>query len=685
MMKQVGSTEYGEKAKAVLDNLNPHKFTSQIPVRSQGNRRNSTNTGLTDMINKSIDRNSLNGSRKKMLVTDVNEGFPGGFRLSQRYSSLPSNNNTNHSLAGLTDRSDGLGLGSQHGSSNRDPRPLRDRNFQNAIQQEIFDYLSQHRFELETNLPISLKFLKQPTQKGFVIIFKWLYLRLDPGYVFLKSFEHEVYQVLKTLQYPYLETINKSQISAVGGSSWPKFLGMIHWLVRINLKLDQSLNKLDQNIINQNTQELTILNHPLKSLDEQDQKQEKYELMVEKLFIEYVIDSYKSFLKLEDDYSPYMEELQLGFNKFTHIIETDISNLGAQNEKLYVDCQERAKRNEKIGIATAKCKALKSDLTKFQNYVNTMESKSHEWPTKLEKMKHESSSKNEQIYQLEEKVHELKDILSRKGVSMASIDEKIKVRETINSELDSTSEQLDHLVGLIKSERHQTESIAANMMSTVRQYNSAIVNLINSFNQHGENIDESLFKINIREDVLEEKTEAIKYDSLLPPGFTIKETLKEDLSKLYHHIEGKVIKAQEKNSFLEKHLMDLRELINEKTNYIGSLELELSKANSDYELTMQESESSMLSQKIEIEKLKKKIQDSRDIVQEKVSEAEQLLENKKLQYEELLLNVNRQRISLHAQVIEIIEYASNFKITIQGMLENAENDINMQNAAIEQY
>ncbi len=90
---------------------------------------------------------------------------------------------------------------SQPYSGSRDPRPLRDKNFQSAIQQEIFDYLIQNTFEIDTNYPISLKTLKQPTQKSFVTIFKWLYLRLDPGYTFTKSIEYEVYQLLKFVTY----------------------------------------------------------------------------------------------------------------------------------------------------------------------------------------------------------------------------------------------------------------------------------------------------------------------------------------------------------------------------------------------------------------------------------------------------------------------------------------------------
>lgn len=117
------------------------------------------------------------------------------------FNDRPNNNNSSNRLS-----INQIGNIQQH-LSNRDPRPLRDKNFQSAIQEEIFDYLKRNKFDIETNHPISIKFLKQPTQKGFIIIFKWLYSRLDPGYGFTRSIENEIYQILKNLRYPFLESI----------------------------------------------------------------------------------------------------------------------------------------------------------------------------------------------------------------------------------------------------------------------------------------------------------------------------------------------------------------------------------------------------------------------------------------------------------------------------------------------
>ena len=116
----------------VLDSLNPQKFTSQIPVSTIGKRRNTTNIGLTDMIQKSMEKNAAANVKRRHRSTVLSEEPSASFRLSQRFSSFP------HANSSSTTTKNSL--------SSRDPRPLRDRNFQNAVQEEIFDYLTRNKF-----------------------------------------------------------------------------------------------------------------------------------------------------------------------------------------------------------------------------------------------------------------------------------------------------------------------------------------------------------------------------------------------------------------------------------------------------------------------------------------------------------------------------------------------------------
>ena len=649
----------------VLGRLDPQKFTSQIPTSVGGRRRNSTasavgGVGLTDLINKSLakskpelPRRSYTDSRKSLL-TDRKS-----LRSSQRTSLLPGN-----------------GLGSSNPTSNinnKDPRPLRDKNFQIAIQQEIYDYLHSQKFDVQTNHPISLKSLRQPTQKDFVFIFRWLYQRMDPGYKFSRSIEHEVYAILRTIQYPYLETINKSQISAVGGSSWPKFLGMLHWLINTNKRLDVYLKKVDLSLISQNTQDLTVLRQPIGTFDEQEDKQEKYELIVERLFIDYIVQSYKSFLQLDDDYSQYMKELELGFEKFSQIIRSDIADIGMQNNDLSVKYQDMVEKGQEVKVAKDKFNALNSDLTKFQNYVNAMQHKSQEWPRKLAKMEAEKESKLEQLKDTEREISEIRDLIKDKDIDMAEVDRLNTEREGLKKALDTTSNNMDQAVSRLKAQKIETESAYMSLLDVGKQYESSVENLIAARAQLGHHLDNDGKRISLPHKFLQGK-ELGRFESDFDviQDMDVRGIIKPLLIALNNDIDNRVQSLRQENAKFEEHLESVKAEINEKTRYVEALESELSSSRSQFDELQQESQSQLLSQRIEIEKTERKIQNIRYTSHRKVAEAEQRVQSTKLKFEELKLTVNRERNILHSKVIHLIDYVSNFKINVQSSIGDLE-------------
>ncbi|CAR23103.1 kinetochore-associated Ndc80 complex subunit NDC80 [Lachancea thermotolerans CBS 6340] len=648
---------------AVLGHLDPQRFTSQIPMAVNGRRRNSTasaigGAGLSELINRSMAKNkpevpkrSYTDSRRSLIADRKS------LRSSQRTSLLP-----NH----------GLNSANTTNTNNKDPRPLRDKNFQVAIQQEIYDYLHSQKFDVQTNHPISLKSLRQPTQKDFVFIFRWLYQRMDPGYKFSKSIEHEVYTILRAIQYPYLETINKSQISAVGGSSWPKFLGMLHWLVNINKRLDSYLQKVDLTLISQNTQDITVLQQPIGTIDEQEDKQEKYELIVERLFIDYIVQSYKSFLRLDDDYDQYMKELELGFEKFAQVIRSDIANIGMQNSDLSVKYQELVGKGQDVKVAKDKFNALRSDLTKFQNYVNAMQHKSQEWPKKLEKMETERENKMSQLKATENQITEFRDLIKGKNIEIAEVDRLNAERERLTRSLDSVSTDMDQAVSLLKAQKMEAESAYKTLLDVGKQYESAVESLVVARLNLGHQLNTDNRKISLPDTFYSRGYEPGQsgLDNDIPPEMDVRGTIKPKLLELNEEVRSRVQKLQQENASFEAHLENLKQEISEKTRYLESLENELSIAKSQYDEQQQESQSHLLSQRIEIEKMERKLQNVRYSSHQKIAEAEQKVQSTKLKYEELKLAVNRERNILHGKVIQLIDYVSDFKINVQSAVED---------------
>lgn len=94
---------------------------------------------------------------------------------------------------------------------------------------------------------------------------------------------------------------------------------------------------------------------------------------------------------------------------------------------------------------------------------------------------------------------------------------------------------------------------------------------------------------------------------MFPKGSGINESIKKSILKLNDEIQERIKTIEKDNITLEKDIKNLKHDINEKTQINEKLELELSEANSKFELSKQENERLLVAQRIEIEKMEKKL------------------------------------------------------------------------------
>ncbi|KAG5440845.1 hypothetical protein PCK2_000144 [Pneumocystis canis] len=215
-----------------------------------------------------------------------NHGQKDVFR-SSRQSLVPSS--VRRSSVYASGRSSNIGFLSQTTSQapSKDPRPIRDKQYQMMCIHSILAYLSNSGFPQT----LTQKNLQQPTQKDFMTIFKWLYHRLDPNYQFVKKMDDEVIMCMKNLKYPFADQISRSQLIAVGSPhSWPSMLSMLHWMVEVIMCIEKLINKgMDVDHNNENH--------------------------VEKIFFDYLTKAYRVFLSGDDDFSEMEKELEQEFDK----------------------------------------------------------------------------------------------------------------------------------------------------------------------------------------------------------------------------------------------------------------------------------------------------------------------------------------------------------------------------------
>ncbi|EPT05898.1 hypothetical protein FOMPIDRAFT_1026782 [Fomitopsis schrenkii] len=118
----------------------------------------------------------------------------------------------------------------------KDSRPLRDRQFQAKMRQDVVTWL------LDNGFNYSPQVLQQITSKDFRTIFQDLVKLLDPQWPFTEQkFEDQFVQSLRALRYPYLGQLDIRTLTTPGAMhTWPLLLGVLHWLAELG-RVDSSL------------------------------------------------------------------------------------------------------------------------------------------------------------------------------------------------------------------------------------------------------------------------------------------------------------------------------------------------------------------------------------------------------------------------------------------------------------
>lgn len=123
----------------------------------------------------------------------------------------------------------------------KDPRNIRDRNFQAKMRQDIVGWLQSTGFEIPNGI------LQNITGRDFGAIFQHLISLLDPQWPFRpqQRWEEQFLPPLKALRYPYVGSIDLRWLATPAAPhSWPTLLGVLHWVVEIG-KVSRRTSQLE--------------------------------------------------------------------------------------------------------------------------------------------------------------------------------------------------------------------------------------------------------------------------------------------------------------------------------------------------------------------------------------------------------------------------------------------------------
>lgn len=518
-----------------------------------------------------------------------------------------------------------------------DQRPLKDKNYQTLIQQEIYDFLSANKFELDMNHPLTSRTLKQPTQKDFVLIFQFLYNKIDPNYKFTKSIQTEVTNVLKMLNYPYLDGINRSQITAVGGTNWPSILGMLYWLVKINLSL---LNFNDEDLISP------------------DDKFDKY-------FINYTMKSYRSFIDQNEDYSEFYDEMKLNFDQGNNELLSEIDELNIINKELQDNFDKLNNQFKEYQDGELKSKALESDLVKFQAYLETMESRKSKWSEILKKINSEISNCEDELKKIDNEKQDIEKNLLDKGFTIIDIDNLNNERDKVLKSIDLLNNKLDDLKYKLQTKDIDLNKNYQSLDNFIKQYNNIIYKIPSS----GYN-----FEIKLNEDLISNSEFEI-----FKPHNIINKILKDEkieLLKFRSELNTKIHQNQDDSIKLQEQSDLIGETIMEQQEEIDSLEAKFSINKSTYDEIYETMINNTTTYSMQIEKLERELRSIKINTNQGFIEIENKYQNLSIEVDELNHEILLKRSLLHDKIQKIIEYVITFKINIQQNLEDLDNLVN---------
>ncbi len=530
-------------------------------------------------------------------------------------------------------------------SQSKDPRPLRDKAHQAMMQEEIYEYLEINQFSVEMNHPLKEKSLVNPTQKDFVVIFQWLYKRMDPGYRFTKAIEQEVYQLLKAIRYPYLESINKSQISAVGGRNWCIFLGLLHWMVQLNQSLEHAEN-MDYRTVEEGS-------------------------FVNKLVAKYLLKSYKAFLMDEDHhFVEYYAEAEDEFNQYAQPKVEEIEQMEKENVELKEKYASLCRGTDILSALEKKGEALESDLVKFRAYINAYEKKKEKWSAVLSKIRDELDSSEAQKIELEKEKQHIESQIAAQGLTPGDIDKMNAERDKLAKALDSISVRIEEANRVVNEKDQKAQSTLDSLDRVIQKYNTGCyrIGVIPSTSRNcpkGMNFEVYL------ENPLSEENLGQRPDVLLK-GIDLRHVSKPALLQLRNQITARMHKIQDESIKIQEMLDLLNDQLNDKKEEIETLEAKLATGKNSFDELYETMNSEASSSHAEIERLERELRAMKLSNQQGILQLEQRCQSIAIEYDQLKHSIQTAREAMHADVEKFIDSTIDFKMHIQESLEGYE-------------
>jgi kinetochore protein NDC80 len=512
----------------------------------------------------------------------------------------------------------------------RDPRPLKDRSYQNRLGQELLEYLAAHNFEMEMNHKLSDNFTKSPTQKDFNYLFQWLYHRIDPSYRFQKNIEQEVPPLLKQLRYPYERSITKSQIAAVGGQNWSTFLGLLHWMMQLAQMLEgYACNQYDDACLEAGV-----------------------DVAGDNIIFDFLTSAYQDWLNMDDEagdedvekvLAPHVQSMARAFEQSNAKYVQELEMLEGEHARLLKEIEDLEKSTPDPAVLDSHFKIMEEDKVKFEEYNTLALQRSEKYEGRIQVLQEELDKLQAELKEAEDERRRLQKAVDDQGISMQDIDRMTSERERLQKSIESAGQRLEDVKRKVAEKEMEASQRLDELERMVDRYNTVAyqIGLIPSTAVNAKGKDYEL-QVTVNEGP---NFGSSQLQGSYGQSVSESDRLLADPVTGYQpaHILNLDLRGQVKNSFLalrkeiserRKAALDMmmedhdlldraKEAIEDKRNEVEALEHRVRAAEAEYETTKEVTMAQKLASDAQIEKMEKELAKMRAQLTESVQLMEQ--------------------------------------------------------------
>ncbi|KIV79685.1 hypothetical protein PV11_07232 [Exophiala sideris] len=557
----------------------------------------------------------------------------------------------------------------------KDPRPLRDSSYRARLSQEILDYLTQNNFELEMKHSLTQNSVKSPTQKDFTFMFQWLYRRIDPGYKFQKSIDTEVPPIMKQLRYPYERDITKSHLVAVGGQNWPRFLGLLHWM----MQLAQMLDNFTRGAYDDACAEAGV------------------DIASDRIVVRFLFGAYQDWLQMgpEDDeeseaaaLQPHIQAMTDEFERINarHVEELQIYE--AEHEALQAQLDEMERDAPDIAKLDNHFKILGDDKKKFEEYNANVQAKIEKYDARIKILEAEIQRTDADLQVVEQERTSLQQSVDRQGLNIQDIDRMNTERERLTKSHEDASVALDEVNQRVLEKEADTARKLEDLEVVVKRYNSLgyQMSLIpcTAVNARGAEYELSL---NTSSDNFSASTSRrhgspesdrlladsnVGYSPIHLLNLDLRGAVRNAFTSLRKEINERRKAAADADLNARDFLDNISEALHEKNTEIDNLNYRVNEASRLYASLKESNNTTHTQQTSAIEKLEKELARMREGLERGVVELEQREMESQVAWESMREEASRVREELHTGIEKCLEDVIRFKVHVQKGLEEFE-------------